>query len=137
MKLILKLVPLMILMMMSLKSFSQNDTVPSSIQLKKPIAKLVIKDLISGDGAKEELLLNIDKVKLLEDKIILKDSVIFNLKDQISNFNSILNTKSDQLTLSKKLSERLESDLKKQQLKTKLMGGAGIVAVAVTIFLLK
>ena len=57
---------------------------PSSIQLKKPIAKLVIKDLISGDGAKEELLLNIDKVKLLEDKIILKDSVIFNLKDQIS-----------------------------------------------------
>ena len=59
---------------------------PSSIQLKKPIAKLVIKDLISGDGAKEELLLNIDKVKLLEDKIILKDSVIFNLKDQISNF---------------------------------------------------
>ena len=137
MKLILKLVPLMILMMMSLKSFSQNDTVPSSIQLQKPIAKLVIKDLISGDGAKEELLLNIDKVKLLEDKIILKDSIIFNLKDQIGNFNSILNTKSDQLTLSKKLSERLESDLKKQQLKTKLMGGAGIVAVAVTIFLLK
>ena len=110
---------------------------PSSIQLQKPIAKLVIKDLISGDGAKEELLLNIDKIKLLEDKIILKDSVIFNLKDQISNFNSILNTKSDQLTLSKKLSEKLETDLKKQQLKTKLMGGAGIVAVAVTIFLLK
>ena len=137
MKLILKLVPLMILMMMSLKSFSQNDTVPSSIQLQKPIAKLVIKDLISGDGAKEELLLNIDKIKLLEDKIILKDSVIFNLKDQIGNFNSILNTKSDQLTLSKKLSEKLETDLKKQQLKTKLMGGAGIVAVAVTIFLLK
>ena len=137
MKLILKLMPLMILMMMSLKSFSQNDTVPSSIQLQKPIAKLVIKDLISGDGAKEELLLNIDKIKLLEDKIILKDSVIFNLKDQIGNFNSILNTKSDQLTLSKKLSERLETDLKKQQLKTKLMGGAGIVAVAVTIFLLK
>ena len=127
----------MILMMMSLKSFSQNDTVPSSIQLQKPIAKLVIKDLISGDGAKEELLLNIDKIKLLEDKIILKDSVIFNLKDQIGNFNSILNTKSDQLTLSKKLSEKLETDLKKQQLKTKLMGGAGIVAVAVTIFLLK
>ena len=137
MKLVQKLMLLIILMMMSLKGFSQNDTVQSSIQLQKPIAKLVIKDLISGDGAKEELLLNIDKIKLLEDKIILKDSVIFNLKDQIGNFNSILNTKSDQLTLSKKLSERLETDLKKQQLKTKLMGGAGIVAVAVTIFLLK
>ena len=110
---------------------------PSSIQLQKPIAKLVIKDLISGDGAKEELVITSDKIKLLEQKIVLKDSIITNLNSQIGNFNSILNTKSDQLTLSKKLSERLETDLKKQQLKTKLMGGAGIVAVAVTIFLLK
>ena len=89
MKLILKLVPLMILMMMSLKSFSQNDTVPSSIQLKKPIAKLVIKDLISGDGAKEELALNIDKLQILEQKITLKDSIIVNLNSQIGNFNSV------------------------------------------------
>ena len=79
MKLILKLMPLMILMMMSLKGFSQNDTLQSSIQLKKPIAKLVIKDLITGDGAKEELALNIDKLQILEQKITLKDSIIVNL----------------------------------------------------------
>ena len=127
----------MILMMMSLKGFSQNDTVQSSIQLKKPIAKLVIKDLITGDGAKEELALNIDKLQILEQKITLKDSIIVNLNSQIGNFNSILNTKSDQLALSRELSQKLQNDLKKQKLTTKLVGGAGIVAVLGVVILIK
>ena len=125
---------LMILIMMSLKGFSQSVTDSTSIQLERPIVKLVIKDLITGDGAKEELALNIDKIKILEQKIVLKDSIITNLNSQVGNFNSILLTKSDQLKLSRELSERLQSDLKKQKLKTKLMGGAGIlVAVGVAI----
>ena len=134
MKLIQKLMPLMILMIVSLKSFSQTDTDTTSIQLQKPIAKLVIKDLITGDGAKEELVHTVDKLQLLEQKIVLKDSIITNLNGQISNFNSIIGTKSDQLSLSRELSERLKKDLKKQKLKTKLVGGAGIlVAVGVSI----
>jgi hypothetical protein len=137
MKLILKLMPLMILMMMSLKGFSQNDTLQSSIQLKKPIAKLVIKDLITGDGATEELALHIDKLQILEQKITLKDSIIVNLNSQIGNFNSILNTKSDQLALSRELSQKLQNDLKKQKLTTKLVGGAGIVAVLGVVILIK
>ena len=109
----------------------------SSIQLQKPIAKLVIKDLITGDGAKEELVLTTDKINLLEQKIVLKDSVINNLELQVKNFNSILATKSDQLDISQELSKKLQTDLKKQRLKTKLMGGAGIIAVAATIFIIK
>ena len=137
MKLALKWMLLIILMMMSSKGFSQNDTVPSSIQLKKPIAKLVIKDLITGDGAKEELVLTVDKIQLLEQKIIFKDSIITNLNNQIGNFNSILNTKTDQLKLSRELSEKLQKDLKKQKIKTKLMGGVGIAAVVVVAVILK
>ena len=106
---------LMILIMMSLKGFSQSVTDSTSIQLERPIVKLVIKDLITGDGAKEELALNIDKIKILEQKIVLKDSIITNLNSQVGNFNSILLTKSDQLKLSRELSERLQSDLKKQK----------------------
>ena len=135
MKLALKWMLLIILMMMSSKGFSQNDTVPSSIQLKKPIAKLVIKDLITGDGAKEELVLSTDKILLLEQKVVLKDSVINNLNSKIGNFNSILNTKTDQLALSRELSEKLQKDLKKQKLKTKLVDGVGI-AVAVGILVI-
>ncbi len=109
----------------------------SSIQLQKPIAKLVIKDLITGDGAKEELVLTTDKINLLEQKIVLKDSVINNLELQVNNFNSILSTKSDQLALSQELSKKLQTDLKKQKLKTKLMGGAGIIAIAATVLIIK
>ena len=109
----------------------------SSIQLQKPIAKLVIKDLITGDGAKEELVLTTDNINLLEQKIVLKDSVINNLELQVNNFNSILATKSDQLAISQELSKKLQTDLKKQRLKTKLMGGAGIIAIAATVFIIK
>ena len=129
--------PLILLMMMSLKGFSQNVTDSTSIQLKKPIAKLVIKDLITGDGLKEELTLSISKIKLLEQKVVLKDSVIENLNFQVGNFESIMLTKTDQLALSQELSKRLQTDLKKQKLKTKLMGGAGIVAVIGVVVLLK
>jgi len=132
-----KLMPLILLMMMSLKGFSQNVTDSTSIQLKKPIAKLVIKDLITGDGIKEELSLSIGKIRLLEQKIVLKDSVIKNLDFKVGNFESIMLTKTDQLALSQELSKRLQADLKKQKLKTKLMGGAGIVAVIGVVVLLK
>ena len=137
MKLVPKLMLLIALMMMSSKSFSQNVTDSTSIQLKKPIAKLVIKDLITGDGAKNELALTLDKIKLFEQKLALKDSIIFNLNNKVNNFNSILLTKSDQLLLSQKLSKKLETDLRTQKIKTKLMGGAGIVAVLGVVFLLK
>ena len=137
MKLILKWMLLIILMITSLKSFSQTVIDSTSIQLKKPIAKLVIKDLITGDGAKNELVLTLGKVDILKQKIVLKDSVILNLNSQIGNFNNILLSKSDQLLLSQQLSKKLQLDLKKQKLKTKLTAGAGIVAIVGAILLVK
>ena len=123
---------------MSLKGFSQND-INKSIQLKKPIAKLVIKDLITGDGAKQELSLLNNKLNLLETKIVFKDSVILNLNKSVINFESILSTKSDQLLLSQELSERLQADLKKQKAKTKLFqfGGGAILVGGIAILLAK
>jgi hypothetical protein len=90
------------------------------IQLQKPIARLVIKDLITGDGAKQQLVLFGDKINLLEQKIILKDSIIFNLNSKLFNFNTIALTQSQQLEISQQLSKRLEQDLKKQKLQTKV-----------------
>ena len=132
-----KLIPLIILMTMSLQGFSQNVIDSTSIQLKKPIVRLVIKDLITGDGAKSELPLIRLKVKLLETKVNFKDSVIFNLNKKVINFESMLSTQSDQLQLSKELSDRLQSDLKKQKVKTKLTTGAGILVAAGILLLAK
>ena len=129
-----KLGLLIILAMMSFTSFSQTDTDTLSIQLEKPVVKLVINDLLTGDEAKEELVLSSKKFKLLEQKVELKDSIISNLNNKISNFNSIMLTKDNQLGLSQELTKKLQLDLKKQKLKTKLVGLAGIgVAVGILV----
>ncbi len=131
-----KLIPLIILMMMSFSSFSQTDT-EKSIRLKVPIAKLVIKDLVIGDGAKEELSLLSNKLNLLENKIVLKDSIITNLNKSVMNFESILITKSDQLAMSQELSLKLQTDLKKQKARTKLFQlGSGALVVGGLVLLL-
>jgi len=122
---------------MSWSSFSQTATDTTSIQLEKPIARLVIKDLITGDGAKEELILTQEKVSLLEQKIVLKDSIIFTLDSKVNNCLHIIETKNDQLTLSQNLATKLQFDLQAQKLKTKLFSGAGIAAAIAAVLILR
>jgi hypothetical protein len=130
---------LILLMMMSLQGFSQSVIDTTKIQLKKPIARLVIKDLIIGDGAKEELKLLSNKLGLLETKIVVKDSVIFNLNKSVMNFENILLAKSDQLAISQELSLKLQTDLKKQKAKTKLfqLGSGALVVGGIVLLLAK
>tara|TARA_B100001094_G_scaffold55341_1_gene50885 strand:- start:2928 stop:3296 length:369 start_codon:yes stop_codon:yes gene_type:complete len=122
---------------MSWSSFSQIATDSTSIQLEKKIAKLIIKDLLLGDSYKNELKLTDTKIDILEQKLVLKDSIIFNLESKSNNFESILLTKQNQLSLSQELSRKLQTDLKKQKVKTKLMGGAGILIAAGAVIILK
>jgi|TARA_R110000824_G_scaffold346067_1_gene532815 hypothetical protein len=128
---------LILIGMMSYTSFSQNVIDSTSIQLKKPIVRLVIKDLIIGDGFKKELGLITTKYSLLENKIVLKDSVISNLNFQINNFDSILNTKGSQLEYTKQLNDKLKLEIKKQKLKNKILSSAGLIAIGGVILILK
>ncbi len=123
--------------MMSLNAFSQNAIDSTKIQLTKPIAKLVIKDLLKGDGLSNEI--KTMQVLLTEtnNKFLSQSDLVFNLKNQISNFERIVNNKDNQVGLSKELSEKLQADLKKQKLKTKLYGGVGILAVVGVLVLTK
>ena len=132
-----KLMMLIFLMMMSWSSFSQIATDSTSIQLEKKIAKLIIKDLLLGDSYKNELKLIDTKIDILGQKLVLKDSIIFNLESKSNNFESILLSKQDQLSLSQELSRKLQTDLKKQKVKTKLFGGAGILIAAGAVIILK
>jgi len=128
---------LIFLMMMSWNCFSQTATSNNSIQLEKTVVKFVIKDLILGDGFKEELFLTDNKIQLLNQKIILKDSIILSLTSKNDNFETILFSKQNQLDLSQELSKKLQTDLKKQKAKTKLMGGAGILLAGAAVLILK
>lgn len=136
MKLILKWMLLILIMLASLKSSSQTVTDSTTIRLKKPIARLVIKDLIKGDGDKQEIILLGDKINILNQKSILKDSIISNLDLQINNFNSILFQKSNQLEISQELTKKLQLDLKKQKFKNKLTIGVGVITVIGTALLI-
>jgi hypothetical protein len=63
---------LIILAFLPIFGYAQQDT----IKIPSPVAKLIVKDLVSGDSAKAELKLCNENITLLEKKVTLKDSII-------------------------------------------------------------
>ncbi len=122
--------------MMSWNSFSQSVTDSTQIQLTKPVAKLVIKDLIQFDGLSQEM--ETMQVILTEtnNKLNTQGELVSNLKIQVLNYQSIIEKKDQQFSTQEELSKRLQQDLKKQKIRTKLMGGAGIaIAIAAAVLI--
>ena len=110
-----KLLVLIVLLLVSFKSFSQNDTI---VSLKQPVAKLVIKDLVSYDGLKIEIVSIQELLKLEQKKVVLKDSVITTLNGKVLNLETILLKKDEQFGLEREKSLQLEKELKSQRRKT-------------------
>ena len=134
-----KLMLLVIILFTTLSSFSQTVTKTDSIvPLKVPTAKLVIKDILSGDGAKTELK---EVYKLLDEKNLQiglykqKDS----LKDEkITNLNVIIDKKDQQFALEREKSNSLLKELKIQKFKTAVYkAGSGIALIMTVLFLVK
>jgi hypothetical protein len=97
---------------------------------------LVIKDLISGDGAKAEVIdlnkvigLKDDQIKLFKEKDTLKDQ-------KISNLELIISKKDEQFNLERQKSESLLKELKGQRRKTFLYKVGSFVGVIATSMLL-
>ena len=110
-----KKILMIILLLASFKSFSQTDTI---VSLREPVAKLVIKDLITGDGAKVELVSTLELLKLEQKKVVLKDSVIATLNTKVLNLEDIIGKKDEQFSLEAEKSKQLEKELKGQRRKT-------------------
>lgn len=70
-------------------------------------------------------------------KLLIQTDLVFNLKNQITNFERIISNKDNQSDLSRDLNKRLQFDLKKQKAKNKLTMGAGIIGIAAAILLVK
>lgn len=126
---------------MTLRSFSQTVTktnVDTVVALKVPVAKLVIKDLMKGDGAVAEIV-ELNKVVSLKDEQIglykQKDS----LKEQkIGNLELIITKKDEQFGLERQKSESLFKELKGQRRKTFLYKVGSFVGIIMTsLYLLK
>ena len=123
------------LMTLNLSVGLAQDT--QQIQLAPKVARLVVTDLLEGDQAKLEVKLLDQEVTLLKDKIKVLDSIVGKKDVIISNYEEILGKKDNQLNLSSELSNKLQTDLKKQKAKTKLFQmGSGVFVVAGILLLL-
>ena len=134
-----KLMLLTIILFTTLSSFSQTDTKTDSIvPLKVPTAKLVIKDILSGDGAKAELK---QVYKVLDEKNLQID--LYKQKDslkneKITNLNVIIDKKDQQFALEREKSDKLLKELKVQKFKTAVYkAGSGIALIMTVLFLVK
>ena len=131
-----RLIVLIILIMMSFTSFSQTDTDSTSIQLEVPIVKLVIKDLITGDAAKEQLVVTDTIIQNKDLQLKTKDDMILNLNNQITNFNKIISTKDQQKQIQENLQKDLEKALKKAKRREFLYKGGTIAGGVMTVLYL-
>jgi hypothetical protein len=123
--------------MISWSSFSQ-DVTENQIQLTKPIAKLVIKDLIQFDGLSKEMQTMQTILTETNDKLLTQGSLVANLKTQVDNYRSIIEKKDSQMVKASELSKELQKELKKQARAKKLYKiGATIGAVATAILIVK
>ncbi len=112
--------------MTSWNGFSQNATDSIQIQLTKPIARLVIKDLIQFDGLSDEMQTMQIILTETNNKLLTQGTLVANLKTQVETYQNIIDNKDQQFDTQAELNKKLQMDLKKQKLRTKLMGGAGL-----------
>lgn len=100
------------------------------ILLTEPVAKLVVKDLVTFDGliqeskAVREQLLNLDK------KVITLQEVIKNLQLQLENRNQVINQKDAQISTYSEMSSELEKALKRERRTKKIYQIGSAIGVA-------
>ena len=121
---------------MSYNSFSQTVTDSTKIVLTKPIAKLVIKDIVIGDQLKVKLktieeLLGETNLKLNTQYIL-----VTNLNGQISNYKNIITDLSSKSSIQNDLSKDLENALKASKRRTFLYKVGSVVGGVATLILL-
>ena len=106
--------------------------------MEVPVVKLVIKDLVTGDAAKEESIVLSDIIANKNITISKQDTIISNLNLQIKNFNNAIKLQDQKFLTSQKLSQELEVALKKSKRQTKLYKIGTIVGgVAIGILIIK
>lgn len=98
---------------MSFKSFSQNATESTVVVLTNPIAKLVVKDLVSYDGLLEESKAVREQLTALNSKVTTLEEIIANLQLQLDNRNSIILQKDSQIEQYDTVKEKLEDEVKR------------------------
>jgi hypothetical protein len=116
---------LILLVTTSSLSFSQTDT--TQVSLPVPIVRLTIKDLIRGDGYREEVKLLNEKITLFENQENTYLSIISTRETQIENFKKIIYLKEEQILEYDKALKQTNRELYLANLKLKIYNRVGIL----------
>jgi hypothetical protein len=126
---------LIVLISVSFKSFSQTDT---KVLLTEPVARLVVKDLVTFDGLKLQYDLTLQRLQTLEEKTLTLQEVINNLQLQLDNRSNVIEQKNAQIENYESISEDLKKALKRERATKKLYKiGSAIGLSALIINMLK
>ena len=134
-----KLIVLISLLTLSLTAFSQTGTNNQVKCFPVPVVKQIMKDLLSGDEAKLQLKLSDSLLRMTENKVIIQDSIISDMKLKEENYQKELKLAQDKLAITEEYSHQLEKDLKKQKVKNKftsILSGTAVV-VLTTLLIVK
>ena len=121
---------------MSLNAFSQNAIDSTKIQLTKPIAKLVIKDLIQFDGLSIEMQTMQSILTETNNKLLTQSDLVTNLEMQNNNLQGVINSLQSKYDVQATLSQDLELALKKQKRQSTIYKIGSVVGAAATLLLL-
>jgi len=119
--------------------FSQTVTDTTTKCFPIPMVKLIMKDLISGDEAKEQLKLTELQLKETEKKVDLKDSIIFKMEEKEKNYMQLIFNERSKYGILEDHTKKVENNLKIEKLKGRfsrsILGGG--VAIAIILLILK
>ena len=111
-----------------------SDT--TRVKLKPPTARLVIKDIIRGEGCEQELKLTQDKVIKLEEREIQKDIIVSLLESKDENNQFIISQQELQIDEFRNMTNDLKKEIKQANVKTFLYKVGTVVGVLTTSYLL-
>ena len=121
---------------MSYNSFSQTDTDSTKIVLTKPVAKLVIQDIIGGDQLKIQLKTTEELLAETNNKLETQGLLVVNLETQIFNYQGIIEDLNSKSKVQADLSKDLEKALKAQRRRTFFYKIGTVVGGVATLLLL-
>jgi hypothetical protein len=125
-------------LLMSFNSFSQTVTDSTKIVLTKPVAKLVIQDIVVGDQLKLKLRTLEEILNQTNGKLKTQSLLVTNLESQVLNYKGIVDDLNSKSTIQNDLTRDLEAALKKANRRTKLYKiGTTVGAVALGLLIIK
>jgi len=121
-----------------LNAFSQNatDSTQTKIQLTKPIAKLVIKDLIQFDGLSTEMQTMQTILTETNNKLITQNQLVVNLELQNNNLESVIKELNKKYDTQASLTKDFEVALKRQKRQSTIYKIGTTVGAAAVLLLL-